>query len=55
MSKNYNMVRSYYHRWLRGEPGGWDKAKVRSLVGLPTGITAAEYEQITGEPYEVAR
>lgn len=54
MSKNYNMVRSYYQRWLRGEPGGWDKAKVRSLVGLPTGITAAEYEQITGEPYEVA-
>lgn len=52
MSRNYAKVLAYYQRWLRGEPGGWDKARVRALVGLPTGITAAEYEKITGEPYD---
>ena len=45
-SKNYLMVKRNY------EAGLFSKEQVYALVGVPrTGITAAEYEQITGEPY----
>ena len=45
MSKNFYTFRGYYLNGL------WDKARLRAVVGKPTGITAAEYELITGEPY----
>ena len=45
MSKNFCTFRGYYLNGL------WDKARLRAVVGKPTGITAAEYELITGEPY----
>ena len=45
-SKNFEKVKAYY------EQGLWDKARVRNAVGR--WITAVEYEDITGEPYEVA-
>lgn len=45
-SKNYLMVKRNYDKGL------WTKEQVYALVGVPkTGITEAEYEQITGEPY----
>ena len=45
-SKNYLMVKRNYDK------GFWTKEQVYALVGVPkTGITEAEYEQITGEPY----
>lgn len=45
-SKNYLMVKRNYDKGL------WSIEMVRSLVGVPkTGITAAEYEQITGDPF----
>lgn len=43
-SKNFNKVKKYY------DDGFWSKAKVRAVVGK--WITAEEYEEITGEPYE---
>ena len=43
-SKNFNKVKKYY------DDGLWSKAKVRAVVGK--WITAEEYEEITGEPYE---
>ena len=43
-SKNFNKVKKYYDDSL------WSKAKVRAVVGK--WITAEEYEEITGEPYE---
>lgn len=45
-SKNYLKIRGYYKAEL------WDEQRVRSVVGLATGITAEEYKQITGEDYE---
>ena len=48
-SKNYEKVKKYY------DTGVWSKAKVYNMVTNPKSgpwITAAEYEQITGEPYE---
>ena len=45
MSRNYYTIRNYY------KTGRWDKDRLRAVVGKPTGITPAEYELITGEPY----
>lgn len=45
MSKNFYIFRGYYLNGL------WDKARLRAVVGKPTGINVAEYEEITGEPY----
>lgn len=44
-SKNFEKVKAYYEQRL------WDKARVHNAVGR--WITAVEYEEITGEPYEV--
>ncbi len=45
-SKNYEKFKGYY------EDGLWSKEKLYNVVGKRTGITAEEYEEITGEPYE---
>lgn len=45
MSKNFYTCLVYYLNGL------WDKARLRAVVGKPMGITAVEYELITGEPY----
>ena len=45
MSVNYKKWEDYYKQ-------GWiTKAKLRKLVGKTLGITAEEYEQITGEKF----
>ena len=43
-SKNFEKVKKYYDNGL------WSKAKVKNAV-VKEWITAAEYEEITGEPY----
>ena len=43
-SKNYMKVKRFYDRGL------WTKQAVHDAV--PSWITAEEYEEITGEPYE---
>lgn len=45
MSKKFNLVKRYYDNGL------WNKAMVRNAV-VKGWITAAEYEEITGEVYE---
>lgn len=45
-SKNFNKVKKYYDNGL------WNKEMVYNVVGK--WITAEEYEEITGEPYEAA-
>lgn len=45
-SKKYALVKDFYDRRL------WSKMKVWNAVGR--WITAEEYEEITGEPYEPA-
>lgn len=46
MPKNkYDMVKDYYDRRL------WSKQRVYNAVGK--WITAEQYEEITGEPYEI--
>lgn len=45
MSKNYLKFKEYY------EKGLYTKARIKNLVGKKLGITAEEYEQITGEAY----
>lgn len=48
-SENFEKVKDYYDRGL------WSKARVRRAVTTPKSapwITAAEYEEITGEVYE---
>lgn len=45
MSAKFNKVKQYY------DTGRWNKTMVHNAVGK--WITAEEYEQITGEPYEV--
>lgn len=45
MSKKYNLVKRYYDNGL------WNKEMVRNAV-VKSWITAAEYEEITGEVYE---
>lgn len=47
-SKNYLKFKNYY------KAGLFDKARLKTLVGLPTGITAEEYKEITGEDYSPA-
>ena len=48
-SPKYETVKKYYEDYL--ETGrGWDKNRVHAAVGK--WITAEEYEEITGEPYE---
>lgn len=44
MSKHYEKVKGYYDKKL------WSKTRVYNAVGK--WITAAEYEEITGETYE---
>ena len=44
MSKKYNLVKRYYD-------GLWNKEMVHNAV-VKGWITAAEYEEITGEVYE---
>lgn len=49
-SKNFEKVKKYY------KDGVWSNARVRNAVTHPASnpwITAAEYEEITGRPYEV--
>ena len=45
MSKKYNIVKGMYDR------GSWTVAMVRNAV-LKGWITAVEFTEITGEPYE---
>jgi len=45
-SKNFYLIKEYY------DTGRWDKERVHNVVGKRNGITEAEYEEITGEPYE---
>ena len=45
MSKKFNLVKRYYDNGL------WNKVMVRNAV-VKDWITAAEYEEITGEVYE---
>ena len=48
-SKNFQKVKNYYDMRL------WSKDRVRNMVTNPASnpwITADEYEEITGEPYE---
>ena len=47
-SKNFEKIKAYY------DEGLWDKSRVYAVVGKKTGITAEEYEEITGEPYKEA-
>lgn len=44
-SKKYEKVKGYY------DAGLWDKRKVHDAV-TKSWITPAEYEEITGEPFE---
>lgn len=44
-SKNYKKWKNYYDKGILA------KWKLYNLVGLRLGITAEEYEEITGEPY----
>lgn len=45
MSAKYIKVKGYY------DSGAWKKSQVKNSV-LKEWITAEEYEEITGEPYE---
>ena len=45
-SKKFDLVKDFYDRRL------WSKTRVWNAVGR--WITAEEYEEITGEPYEPA-
>lgn len=47
MSPKFNKVKNYYDKGL------WNLAMVRNAV-VKNWITAEEFEQITGEPYETA-
>lgn len=47
MSPKFNKVKNYYDRGL------WNLTMVRNAV-VKNWITAEEFEQITGEPYETA-
>ena len=47
MSPKFEKVKGYY------EDGLWNKTMVKNAVKKGW-ITAAEYTEITGEPYEVA-
>ena len=45
-SKNFDKIKSYYDSDL------WSKEMVYNVLGKKNGITPAEYEEITGEPYK---
>ncbi|MBQ9249883.1 MAG: XkdX family protein [Oscillospiraceae bacterium] len=48
-SKNFDKVKKYY------KAGVWNEARVRNAVTNPASnpwITDAEYEEITGQPYD---
>lgn len=45
VSKNYAKFKKYYLKGL------WSKKQLYNVVGKKLGITAEEYEEITGEPY----
>lgn len=45
-SKNFEKILQYYQTQL------WTKEQVYNVVGKKNGISPAEYEEITGEPYE---
>lgn len=45
MSRIYKMAKKYYDKGL------WTEADLRRLVAAGQ-LTAEEYEEITGEPYE---
>lgn len=48
-SPKFQMVKDYY------DSGKWKKKAVKNAVTMPVGhpyITAEEYEEIVGEPYE---
>lgn len=44
-SKNFEKIKKYY------DDGLWSKERVEMVVGKPGGITAEEFEEITGEPF----
>lgn len=44
-SKNFNKVKNYY------DAGLWKESRVREAV-IKNWITAEEFEEITGNPYE---
>ena len=44
-SAKFELVKNYY------DTGRWSKKAVKNAV-VKSWITAAEYEEITGEPYE---
>jgi len=44
-SANFEMIKDYYNRKL------WSITRVWNVVGKPTGITEAEYLEITGFTY----
>lgn len=49
-SKKFDVVNKYYHTFYNGERM-WDKSRVKNAV-VKNWITAEEYEEIVGEPYE---
>lgn len=46
MSKNFEKFKNYYNNGL------WSKERLYNVVGKKIGITAEEYELITGEAYQ---
>ena len=44
-SANFDKIKQYY------DTGLWDKARLHNVVGKASGITADEYEVITGNKY----
>ena len=46
-SKNFDKINGYY------QSGLWTKEMVHNVVGKKNGIYEWEYQEITGEPYEV--
>lgn len=45
-SKNFEKIKHYY------DTGLWSIERVKAVVGKRLGITAEEFEEITGQPYE---
>lgn len=51
-SEHYDEVKTYYDNYLSGVKPQWSIERVKRAV-VKEWITAEEYEEITGEPYEV--
>lgn len=49
-SNKFDVVKKYYHTFYNGQRM-WDESRVRNSV-LKGWITAEEYEEIVGQPYE---